>query len=492
MKVITLVLALFLGGEPALVLIPPQWDFGSIDGTGGEVSIEVVVENRSGRDARISFLSTCDCLRVLPTQLSLPADRSERIQLFFDPIDEFGPVQKDLIVRSNLEQLPKALYLVRGRVTGGAVDGEAGVGSGETAGDSSIAAASGEHPARLAADFYASPGCRSCERLLGRSIPKIQKRTGVSLELREHNILDPKEYASYTRLLETLGREEKAYPALVVGETVLQGEAAIEQHLEQLLENGSRQTAANVSTAAEAAAATAGRLTVLAILAAGLLDGVNPCAFTTLIFLISALAVAGRTRGQVLQIGLFFSAAVFVTYLLIGMGFFQAIRLASVFPVVASAIRWILVAVLLVFASLSLYDYFQLRSGRSDRVVLQLPMPIKRRLHRDIKSRSRSAALVASSLMLGFLVSVFELACTGQVYLPTLMYLHQVQRDAGSFSYLLLYNVAFILPLLVVFTLSYWGISSQKLTGWVQGSIKTVKLLLVALFLGLAVLTFVT
>jgi cytochrome c biogenesis protein CcdA len=99
---------------------------------------------------------------------------------------------------------------------------------------------------------------------------------------------------------------------------------------------------------------------------------------------------------------------------------------------------------------------------------------------------------VASSLVLGFTVSLFELACTGQVYFPTLVYLHQVRRDAGSLSYLLLYNFAFILPLLVVFALSYWGISSQRLGRWVQGSMKPVKLLLTALFLGLAVLTALT
>jgi hypothetical protein len=43
-----------------------------------------------------------------------------------------------------------------------------------------------------------------------------------------------------------------------------------------------------------------------------------------------------------------------------------------------------------------------------------------------------------------------------------------------------------------VFALSYWGVSSQKLTAWFQGGMKTVKLLLAALFFGLAVLTLIT
>ena len=506
MNLITLILTLMLGGEPLLVITPVEWDLGRIERNGGIVTTDVVVENRSGREVEIAFVSTCECIWITPAKLQLAPGGSTRIELAFDPIGEYGSVQKDIIIRTNLDQLPKALYLVYGEVTGDAP--EAGTAAAE-AEETVEATVEGTHQQagslkhglpreraskeqllqeRLPVDFYASPGCRSCQRLLRRTIPRVERRTGVLLTVREHNILDAQEYAAYLEILGEAGQVERTYPALVVGGTVLQGETAIEQQLEELL-LGEPDTA---PTALEIAQGTASKLSLLPILAAGLLDGVNPCAFTTLVFLISALAVAGRSRIQVLQIGLFFSAAVFVTYLMVGLGFFQALRVASAFPIVAAVIRWILIAVLLAFATLSLYDYFQLRSGRTDKVLLQLPQPIKRRLHRDIKNRTHSAALIASSLVLGFLVSIFELACTGQVYFPTLVYLHQVRRNLGSFSHLLLYNIAFILPLLTVFALSYRGISSQRLSRWVQGSMKPVKLLLTGLFLGLAVLTALT
>ena len=506
MNLIVLILTLLLGGEPPLVLTPVEWNLGRIERSGGIVTTEVVVENMSGREAEIAIISTCECLWITPTKLQLAPGESAHIELTFDPIEEPGSVQKDIIIRTNLDRLPKALYLVYGEVTGDAP--EAGTAEAET-GETAEAAAEGTHQQagsledslpeerppqdsppleRLPVDFYASPGCRSCQRLLRRTIPRIERRTGIPIAVIEHNILDAQEYAAYLEILREAGQEERAYPALVVGRTVLQGETSIEQQLEDLL-TGRSPPAVSDSAVTQAPAS---RLALIPILAAGLLDGINPCAFTTLVFLISALAVAGRSRIQVLQIGLFFSAAVFVTYLMIGLGFFQAIRLASAFPIVAAVIRWILVAVLLAFAALSVYDYFQIRFGRTDKVMLQLPQPIKRRLHRDIKSRTRSAALIASSLVLGFLVSIFELACTGQVYFPTLVYLHQVRREVGSFSYLLLYNFAFILPLLIVFALSYWGISSQRLSRWVQGSMKPVKLLLAGLFLALALLTALT
>jgi cytochrome c biogenesis protein CcdA len=69
------------------------------------------------------------------------------------------------------------------------------------------------------------------------------------------------------------------------------------------------------------------QFTFIQIVLAGLVDGVNPCAIATMIFLISFLAVQKRKRGEILAIGLTFSAAVFVTYLFLGLGAFKAISL---------------------------------------------------------------------------------------------------------------------------------------------------------------------
>jgi cytochrome c biogenesis protein CcdA len=141
---------------------------------------------------------------------------------------------------------------------------------------------------------------------------------------------------------------------------------------------------------------------------------------------------------------------------------------------------------------MSVYDYALIRTGRSREILLQLPERFKQRIHRDIRERTRAAGLAASSLALGFLVSVFELACTGQVYFPTLVYLVRVRPGAGSFLLLLLYNLGFILPLAVVFSLAWWGVASQRLASFARRSLAGVKLTLAALFLGLAVLTYFT
>jgi cytochrome c biogenesis protein CcdA len=89
-------------------------------------------------------------------------------------------------------------------------------------------------------------------------------------------------------------------------------------------------------------------------------------------------------------------------------------------------------------------------------------------------------------------VSVFELACTGQVYFPTIAYMVRMGSSSRGYLYLLLYNLGFILPLLAVFVLSYFGLSSKRLGTFMQKSMGGVKLGLAALFVALAVVTILT
>jgi cytochrome c biogenesis protein CcdA len=233
------------------------------------------------------------------------------------------------------------------------------------------------------------------------------------------------------------------------------------------------------------------KLAVLPVIAAGLIDGINPCAFTTLIFLLASLALAGRGRSEVIVIGALFSFAVFLSYFLIGLGLFTALRAAAAVSIVSVLLRWVLVGVLFVFAGLSVYDYTRIRAGHPTEMLLQLPASFKKRIHASIRSRVRLAALAGSSLVLGFLVSVFEFACTGQVYLPLLGYLARMQGRASAVGLLALYNFFFILPLLVVFGASYLGVSSGRITTVFQAHMGKVKLGLAVVFLGLAVFTLV-
>ena len=480
---------LVCGGAAADVVFDPvEWDFGTV-GPDAVLVQALIVRNNDAEELEVSLLSTCDCVSVEDTSFAVPAGGIGSTRIFFDPTHESGVVDKYLIVRTNRKGLEKAMFSIRGRVLNGRTSGEAGQQMSE---DPTISEGWPLPEDRvLTLTYYYSRGCRSCERFLAKTVPELESRIGVRIRVEAKDILDPSAYRQYRGLMAQFGEEARALPVIVLGDTVLQGDREIGDRLEgeiRLLQMAG--TAGETSPPAEPSLVE--RLAVFPVLGAGLLDGVNPCAFTTIIFLVTSLVFAGRKRREVLIVGICFTASVFVTYLLVGFGLFTAVRAASAFPTVSKALRIVLVAALTILAGLSVYDYVLIRQGRATEMVLQLPSVLKKRMQAAIKTQTRRAALVASAVLLGFLVSLFELACTGQVYFPTIVFLVRVRRDLSAYLLLGVYNLGFVLPLVAVFVLIYLGVRSNRLTAVFQHNMGGIKIGLAAVFVGLAILTFVT
>jgi len=224
-----------------------------------------------------------------------------------------------------------------------------------------------------------------------------------------------------------------------------------------------------------------------AILSAGLLDGVNPCAFATIIFLIAFLSAVGKKKRETLLVGIAYSAVVFVVYFLIGMGLIKAIG-ALVITVIISKMILLLVALFSVFLSvMSFYDYLKIKQGKTGEAKLQLPRFIKKNIHSIIREKMKMRNLFAAAIVSGFFISLSEFVCTGQIYLPTLMFVSEVPSlRIKALAYLLLYNIAFIVPLVIVFVATYKGMSSSALARFWKSKVEIVKLIsaLFFVFLG--------
>ena len=139
----------------------------------------------------------------------------------------------------------------------------------------------------------------------------------------------------------------------------------------------------------------------------------------------------------------------------------------------------------LVVALLSLLDGIKCLQGKMGEMSLQLPGPLKERIHGVIRGTARHRQFVVFAFAVGALISLLELACTGQVYAPTILYMLQAGEQAAA-GYLLLYNIAFILPLVAVFGCAIGGMSSHRLIGFLQQHAALVKFATALLFLVLA------
>ena len=235
---------------------------------------------------------------------------------------------------------------------------------------------------------------------------------------------------------------------------------------------------------------------VLAILLAGLMEGLNPCALATLVFFISYLTMVGRKRKEILWAGLGFSGTGFITHLLIGIGILSFIQHLSFLPLFSQIVYFITFVFALLLGIFSLYDYIQLKKGRPSKMKLQVPNFLKKKIHQMIRVRSdvleankesASIRFLLAAVVIGFIVTLFQSTCTSQVYLPTILFVMNVPSLRGSaVLYLILYNVIYILPLLVIFGIVYWGVTSEQLSFFLQKRAPTIKLLTSVFFFALA------
>lgn len=302
--------------------------------------------------------------------------------------------------------------------------------------------------------YFWGAGCQNCEKI-SPLINKLEKDYKEKAEFKKFEIYFDKENQE---LFFDFSRRYKVgspgVPAAFLGDIYLGGGAAIEKNLErkinELYKNVERVVCPLDYNRVETDNLEKPKnlsLTLPVVVLAALADSINPCAFSVLIFLLVYL-LAIKARLKIIKVGLTYIVTVFLVYFLSGVG------ILKVFSFLGFA-QWItktagFLAVLAGFINIK--DFFWPGRGLS----LQIPQDKKPLLEKFIKKASIPAAVI-----LGILVSAFELPCTGGIYLAILSLLGK--SKVFSLSYLLLYNLIFILPLFLILFLVVKGISPEKM-----------------------------
>lgn len=198
------------------------------------------------------------------------------------------------------------------------------------------------------------------------------------------------------------------------------------------------------------------------ILVSSLLDSINPCAFSVLLLTIAFLLSIGKSRGDLLRIGSAYIVGIFIAYLLIGLGILQALHLFNTPHFVGWIGAWLLIGMGVV----TLINEF-------------MPaFPIKPRIpnavHRPMATLMGAASLPAA-VALGMLVGLCEFPCTGGPYLSAIGLLHDQATRLVGFGYLVLYNLIFVLPLVVVLFIAGNHVVLNRLQQWRTTNIKSLR-----------------
>ncbi len=202
-----------------------------------------------------------------------------------------------------------------------------------------------------------------------------------------------------------------------------------------------------------------GGLTVPTVLASGVADGFNPCAFALLVLfatytltLVNAVTGDGTptldARRRLLGAGSLYVGAVLVTYFIIGLGLFSFLAWLGRDHLVSRAA----VVIALVMALWMLKDVFLPDVGPS----MMAPGGTHGRMQKAMERGGLAGMLIA-----GVLVGICTVPCSGAIYLDVVAVLHASGGGLTGLALLALYNIAFIVPLLVLLL----AVSNRRVLG---------------------------
>ena len=190
------------------------------------------------------------------------------------------------------------------------------------------------------------------------------------------------------------------------------------------------------------------------VIGTALIDSINPCAIGVLILLVSTILVSAKSKAKMLKLSIVYIAAVFITYFLAGLGLMAFL---SEIPQVVAQYISVTVGIAVVFGGLlEVKDFYWYGRGLS----LAISPRHAKRIHQLTKKITLSGMV-----FLGAFVAGVELPCTGGPYLAITLLLSQ-NFNFAAVLLLAFYNLIFVVPLIVIVTLVYFGAKIHHIKRW--------------------------
>ena len=193
-----------------------------------------------------------------------------------------------------------------------------------------------------------------------------------------------------------------------------------------------------------------------AVLLTGLVDGINPCAMAILLFFITFLFTIRKRRAAIARMGLVYIACVYIVYFLVGLGLLRATTLVQG--------HWLgqLGAALLI-----LFGVTNLLGALFPKFPIQLEVP---EIGKEGLKNWMYRATLPATIVLGILMGLESFPCSGGPYVAILGLLGSQTSFWEGFGYLAVYNLMFIMPLVIILILALNPIMGAKIQAWERAS----------------------
>jgi len=224
------------------------------------------------------------------------------------------------------------------------------------------------------------------------------------------------------------------------------------------------------------------KFTIAKILSLAIVDAINPCALAVLILMLTAiLAYNPRERKNIILAGLAFVLAVFVMYLIYGLLIVKFFQIVQGLSTIRLWLYKALGAVAIVLGILNIKDFIRYKPGS---VGTEMPMFLRPKVQKIISGVTSPQGAFA----VGLFVTLFLLPCTIGPYIIV----GGILSASGLLKILpllIIYNLIFVTPMLVIIGLVYWRFSKiGDVSVWKEKNINKLHLItgLIMFILGIA------
>ncbi|MBN2545302.1 MAG: DUF1573 domain-containing protein [Spirochaetes bacterium] len=463
--------------EESIKIEPPLFNFGTVS-PGKIISTYLTVYNQSNNELNINLHTTCGCMVAGEKKILLSPEESKKVRIKLNTSGYDGYIVKEIIITSDNSDDSPLFFKMQGNVERSIInkiispmEKKNVIYTNNFHNDMT------DNPQIVI--FFAYKNCKECDKILF-ILNKWTLNKNDNINIHYYQLEDVKNKKN----IYELSKKHGYYPELplVIHKNVFYSGV---KNIENIfLKNKIHIEKSNKKIIS--------KLNPSAIFFSGLIDAINPCAFTIIILLLSYLAIRFKNRIQILLSGVIYIFSVFLTCFLLGIGLFDTFRMTQVFKIISIALKYGLTLFLLILAFISLHDYIKVKKNKSSEMTIKLPLFLKSSIRKNKNYQVNYYSILIRSVILGFTFSLFELLCNEQLYFPIIGYMVRTEseRFLGT-TLLLLYNFGFIIPLTAVFTAFYFGISSKFIGNFFNKHLSLVKLLFAGLFAAFAFVNFI-
>lgn len=488
---------------PKAQLNTTEHDFGLIIPFYGNVEVDFLLTNTGAAILRISNLSTsCSCTTVSSDKMELQPGEQAKLNVVFDPLAHrgvSGQIRRMVYIETNDPDTPELTIELTGFVDFG--DSEEAYESYKTENNPAV------KPMDSESVVFFNEACAMCVEYLNNDLfPLIGKPELQNVQLKDY-INEQDNRKEMTELYRSLGIppslqshiftniDDYIYLGGHVDPDIINYLVEIELPMERLyvvqdeMDNPTFYIAWDFESEPEklpidypinnyiknfnnrnkidsdvwSPGSVKGFLTL--VLAGGFIDGVNPCAFSVLIFFIIFLFTMKKKRGPVIAVGAVFILAIFLSYLFIGLGIMQTFRLFDNNHLIAL----ISSGLLILMGLINIKDYFWYGKGIS---------LSPNWLSTSFFKKHLTGLTIISTFIAGFIVGLCTFPCTGGIYVAILGILSTKTTFVEGLLYLILYNGAFIFPLVLILTFLTNRRTLGIFTRWENSNKRKIKLIM--------------